>query len=965
MNNKTLKQLYQEHQGKVSDKWSLYITEYDRLFYSFLDREIRLLEIGIQNGGSLEIWASYFTQAKKLVGCDINPDCRRLKYDDPRIAVVVGDANLNETEKSILSYAPSYDLIIDDGSHRSSDIVKTFSRYFAHLADGGLFVVEDLHCSYWQEFEGGLFDPFSSITFFKRLADILNHEQWGVGRTRNELLAGFALRYGTSFNEEILTHVHSIEFINSVCVIRKSMPEDNQLGRRVIVGKDELVQPEVKIFNNSIAAALNQSTNIWSVRPLPPEEELMQRLNDLTERDGQIASLSQSVTERDQSLASRDGQISNLTEQQSVLNTEIFRLTAESARFGAKIGRGITQLRARIAPVGTRRGTIVTLCGKFVSKLISVGLKGVALATYRYLSFRLRSKLAQRAVVRKAASSNESNGVILNFPTNHQNKIQTDHPQLAAWIATHEPNQDQLATQRLETDKFSYRPLLSVIIPIYQVPREVLIETLGCLVEQTYSNWQACIVWADSEDLAGWTWLQEKTKTDKRFKIKYLDKNGGISRNSNAALELVDGEYVALLDHDDTLTSWAFYEIVKLLQASPQLDFIYSDKDSITADGQIRLNALFKPEWSPEMLHSVNYLTHLNIMRTCLVREIGGWNPETDGAQDWDIFFRITETTQHIARVPSILYHWRILPTSTATGLQAKPYAAMGQLRTQQNHFKRKGLAAAVMPTPEGLFHVKWPLKPASTDVIVYQTGTLAQLVHVLDSLRAGKQEIIRNIYILHNTPSSEALRAFKSVWGGRYILIQCDTINWRAALKVIAASNDNQTVLLIDGSASGLSEDLVGELAGWVAQHPDIAWASAIALNSDGTVYEAGRVIAKDYQSAPMFHGSPLFSFGWFGGPLWYRNARAASPYAIAMNARDIHIALSGLDSKKGQGSDFSEFCLALTADGRRGLINPFAKVHFKQPPESHWPNDGRLYHEDPYFNPAFAQVSPLRLHS
>jgi hypothetical protein len=113
------------------------------------------------------------------------------------------------------------------------------------------------------------------------------------------------------------------------------------------------------------------------------------------------------------------------------------------------------------------------------------------------------------------------------------------------------------------------------------------------------------------------------------------------------------------------------------------------------------------------------------------------------------------------------------------------------------------------------------------------------------------------------------------------------------------------------------------------------------------------------------MFHHNPLFSFGWFGGPLWYRNARAASPYAIAMNAQDIHVALLKLNHSKDSENNFSEFCLALTHDGRRGLINPFAKVYFEKPPESHWPNEGSLYHEDPYFHPAFDQVNPLKLRS
>lgn len=328
MIQKPLQQLYQEHQGKLSDKWSLYLVEYERLFSDYRNLPVHILEIGIQNGGSLEIWARYFTQAEKLVGCDINPDCHRLRYDDPRISVVVGDANLDETEKCILGHAPIYDLIIDDGSHRSSDIIKSFARYFPYITDGGMFVAEDLHCSYWQEYEGGLFDSYSSITFFKRLADVVSHEHWGVNKTRQELLAGFARQYGVLFNEEVLSHIHSIEFINSICVIRKSVPANNQLGLRVISGRYALVESEPMELSDQHPrlSTPDQSSNFWSIRRVPPDEELVQRLEELTklnltvaERDEQIANLNQAVAERDrqianlnQAVAERDEQIASL-----------------------------------------------------------------------------------------------------------------------------------------------------------------------------------------------------------------------------------------------------------------------------------------------------------------------------------------------------------------------------------------------------------------------------------------------------------------------------------------------------------------------------------------------------------------------------------------------------------------------------------------------------------------------------
>ena len=315
MTQKTLTQLCAEHTRKVSDKWSLYLSEYERILATYRDKPVCFLEIGIQNGGSLEIWSEYFHHARKLVGCDINPDCGRLSFEDPRIAIVVGDANSDPVQKAILDHAQTYDVIVDDGSHRSSDIVKSFVRYFPHLADGGVFVAEDLHCSYWKDFEGGLFDPFSSLTFFKHLADVVNYEHWGVNKARIDILRGFSSKYGVELSEDALQHVHSLEFVNSMCVVRKAKPECNRLGERILAGSEAAV---LRLGMHETHP--DQTGNEWSARAMPSGEELLLRVKELAERDRQIASLNQTIAERDrqiaslnQTIAERDRQIASLS----------------------------------------------------------------------------------------------------------------------------------------------------------------------------------------------------------------------------------------------------------------------------------------------------------------------------------------------------------------------------------------------------------------------------------------------------------------------------------------------------------------------------------------------------------------------------------------------------------------------------------------------------------------------------
>ncbi len=354
---KSLLELYGEHQGKVSDKWPIYLAEYDRLFSGFREQPVRMLEIGIQNGGSLEIWSKYFPNAQILVGCDINPDCAKLVYDDSRIQLVIGDANTDAVEKEILSHSTNFDLIIDDGSHTSSDIAKSFARYFRYLNEGGLFVAEDLHCSYWREYEGGLYYPYSSMAFFKRLADVVNHEHWGIAKERRQLLRGFSEKFSIEFDEGELAAIHSIEFFNSACVVRKLQAGSNVLGERVIAGQREFVVPGYHRLSGTSSQTPSQASNAWASMIPAPEEAWQQLTGELSDRDSQIASLNRAVAERDGQIASLSQDLKMMIASRSwqitrplrwsALQVRLLREHGLSSRFHAFVRKGVRGVSRR------------------------------------------------------------------------------------------------------------------------------------------------------------------------------------------------------------------------------------------------------------------------------------------------------------------------------------------------------------------------------------------------------------------------------------------------------------------------------------------------------------------------------------------------------------------------------------------------------------------------------------------
>jgi O-antigen biosynthesis protein len=343
---KTLNQLYHEHQEMISDKWQLYLNEYQRLFSPYRDDPIQLLEIGIQNGGSLEIWSKYFPKANKIVGCDINERCKLLQYNDPRIRVVIGNANSEECQTEILRDGASFNIILDDGSHKSSDIIRSFSHYFPHISDNGVYVVEDLHCSYWQDYEGGLFDPFSAMSFFKRLADVTNYEHWRNDKSRTGFLAKFAEKLGLKFQEAELAKIHSIEFINSLCVIRKSSPDNNVLGERMVVGTEEIVTGGVKILDGTsilgLSGIIMDDSNldifelIAHINSL--EEQISIKNSQLQELQQELDRVKSHLADRERVIQKRDATI------MEIYNSRTWKLTQK-----------IWAIKRSIAPPGSRR----------------------------------------------------------------------------------------------------------------------------------------------------------------------------------------------------------------------------------------------------------------------------------------------------------------------------------------------------------------------------------------------------------------------------------------------------------------------------------------------------------------------------------------------------------------------------------------------------------------------------------
>ncbi len=263
------------------------------------------------------------------------------------------------------------------------------------------------------------------------------------------------------------------------------------------------------------------------------------------------------------------------------------------------------------------------------------------------------------------------------------------------WIKNNEPAEEALRLQREEAKSFSCKPLISIIVPVFNTDRDILVKMIQSVEAQTYANWQLCIAEGNSDRPYIREILEDRARRDRMIKVVFLSENKGIAGNSNEALSLASGDYIAFLDHDDELSPNALYEVASLLTKKPDADFIYSDEDKLNEKGG-RYEPHFKPDWSPDTFRSHNYVCHFTVIGRALVDEVGGFRQGYDGSQDYDLFLRATEKAKCIEHIPKILYHWRSVRGSAADNVTAKTYAFESAKKALRDHLARVGLQGDV-----------------------------------------------------------------------------------------------------------------------------------------------------------------------------------------------------------------------------------------------------------------------------
>ena len=418
------------------------------------------------------------------------------------------------------------------------------------------------------------------------------------------------------------------------------------------------------------------------------------------------------------------------------------------------------------------------------------------------------------------------------------------------WRRRHTPSAERLGEMKREAAGFAYRPLISVIVPVYNTDSAKLRQAVQSVEKQTYKDWELCIADDCSTKVETKAELESLATRGDNIKVKLLNKNVGIAVASNAALELATGEFVALLDHDDELSPDALFETAKLLNEQSDVDMIYTDEDKLDESGR-HVEAFLKPDWSPELLLSNMYTCHLGIYRKSLVDEIGGFRPGFDGAQDYDLVLRLTELTERVSHIPKVLYHWRSIPASSAALFQVKDYAQDAALRAIREALQRRGEEALVEPIAglSGRYRVRYRLRGRPKVSIIIPTRDLAALLETCLTSIFEKTLYNRFEVIIVDNDSREAetrdlFRRWREREPSRFRVAPLPIpFNFPALINegVRAAAGD--LVLLLNNDIEVVSGDWLSEMAAQ-AMRPRVGAVGVKLLYPDDSVQHAGVVL-------------------------------------------------------------------------------------------------------------------------
>lgn len=507
---------------------------------------------------------------------------------------------------------------------------------------------------------------------------------------------------------------------------------------------------------------------------------------------------------------------------------------------------------------------------------------------------------------------------------NHMNETVNSYE---SWLIYNSVGRNYYKEAESVLEKLKYKPLISVILPVYNVDEIWLRKCIDSVINQLYGNWELCIADDASTKPHIKKVLTEYSERDERIKVHFRKENGHISECSNSALNMANGEFIALLDHDDELALNALYEVVYYLNEHPDADMIYSDEDKIGINGE-RHSPYFKPDWSPDLILSHMYTCHLGIYRKQIVNEIGGFRKGYEGSQDYDLVLRFTEKTDKVIHIPKILYHWRSIPESTASGAVAKNYTHYAGLKALNDTLVRRGIEGSVeeLNGYSNMYRVHYKVQDNPLVSIIIPTKDMADILDTcIDSIHRITKYKNYEIIIVDNgsvnTHTFSVFNKWKAIFNSRLKIITLDIpFNYSKLNNVAAHESNGEFLLLLNNDIEVIKPDWLEEMIGY-AQKENIGAVGAKLFYPDNTIQHSGVVMGLGGIAGHAFRSCNEYDPGYFGMLLVNRNCSVVTA-ACLMVKKEIFFEVGGLEEELSVAFNDVDFCLKLLDKGYYNVI-------------------------------------------
>ena len=495
------------------------------------------------------------------------------------------------------------------------------------------------------------------------------------------------------------------------------------------------------------------------------------------------------------------------------------------------------------------------------------------------------------------------------------------------WLRRHEPSKIRLYQQKRK--KFARMPKISIVVPLYRTPEEYLREMLDSVRRQSYQNWELCLSDGSGEDSPITEILKEYTKKDSRIQVKNNKKQLHISDNTNVALDMATGDYIAFMDHDDLLTPDALYECVAELNEYPDTELIYTDEDKITMDGEEYFFPHFKPDFNLDLLRANNYICHFCVIRKSLIEEIGGLRSDFDGAQDYDLVFRCVEKTI-MAHVPRILYHWRVHQVSTADNPISKTYAFEAGQRAIEAHLLRCGEHAEVLPELDrGFYRVRYKMQGnPKISILIPNKDHIKDLEKCLQSISRSDYKNYEIIIIENNSEKAETFAYYKTIESDRIRILKWEgSFNYSAINNYAVSETDGEYLVLLNNDTEVIGKDWLGEMLA-NCQRKEVGIVGAKLYYPNGQVQHAGVIVGIRGIAGNMFRGLPKGYSGYMHKASTQQDLSAVTA-ACMMVKRSVYEEVGGFEEQLAVAFNDVDFCLKVRRCGYLVVYDPYVKLY------------------------------------